>query len=139
MSKRNLNPDQLRLFMTGTEWQSFTTHSTDGPLDKIWPQKEAESKLPGGRGFHGGGVYDSMKEHGFVQSQFDSPPTVIFEESPNGKEVRHVQSEGHHRVAAAAAIERETGKPVYIPTNYVDITPGARARLRAQQMQGGQK
>jgi hypothetical protein len=41
-----------------------------------------------------------------------------------------MQSEGHHRVAAAAAIERETGKPIYLPTNYKDATSAARKRVR---------
>lgn len=53
----------------------------------------------------------------------------MLEDAPNGKSVRKVQSEGHHRVAAAAAIERDTGNPVFIPTNYVDNTAaGRRAR-----------
>jgi hypothetical protein len=133
MSKSVLNHNQLKLFMTGTEWKAMITHSTDGPLDRIWPQKEEESRLPAGRGLHGGGVYDSIKEHGYVRSHTGGDPTIIFEESPDGKSIRNVQSEGHHRVAAAAAVERDTGKPVYIPTNYVDNTPGARARMRAYQ------
>jgi len=134
MSKRALNPDQLKLFMTGTEWQDFVTHSTDGPLEHIWPQKEQESRAPAASGRHGAGVYDSLKSEGYNHFKgVNSPATIIFEESPDGKSVRHVQSEGHHRVAAAAAVERDTGKPVYLPTNYVDNTPGARARMRAYQ------
>lgn len=133
MSKRAINPDQLRLFMSGTEWQSFITHSTDGSIPSLWDQKESESRYPAGSRMHGAGLYDSMKSGGYdMDKATKSPATIIFEDSPNGKEVRHVQSEGHHRVAAAAAVERDTGKPIYMPVNYVDNTPGARARLRAQ-------
>lgn len=131
MSKEVVNTDQLRLFMTGKEWKATVTHSTDGPMAEVWEEKEAQARAPrSATNIHGAGLYDSIKEKGFVPSQFDSPPTIIFEDSPNGKEVRRVQSEGHHRVAAAAAVEEDTGKPVYMPTNYVDITAGARRRRR---------
>jgi hypothetical protein len=67
-----------------------------------------------------------MKATGFDRGMSATPPTIVLEDAPNGKSVRRVQSEGHHRVAAAAAIERDTGKPVFIPTNYVDNTPSGR-------------
>lgn len=128
MSKRNLDPNQFKLFMTGTEWQAHVTHSTDGPVPDIWEQKEAQARVPFG-GDHGSGVYDSIKEHGWQNrtnyNQYH--PTIILEDSSRG--VRRVQSEGHHRIAAAAAVERETGKPEFIPTRYVDNTAaGRRAR-----------
>lgn len=126
-------PEQLKLFMTGTEWQGYVNSSTDGPLDVIWPEKEAQARASANQrnAPHGAGTYDSMKEHGYVaQKSVNSPPTIVFETSPSGKTLRRTQSEGHHRVAAAAAVERDTGKPVYLPTNYVDITPGARMRQR---------
>jgi hypothetical protein len=131
MSKSVLNPNQLKLFMTGTEWKNSITHSTDGPLEHIWPQKEQEARSPESSGRHGAGVYDSLKENGFNHyKNVNSPATIIFEESPDGKSVRTVQSEGHHRVAAAAALEKDTGKQVFIPTNYVDNTPSGRAARR---------
>lgn len=124
---KSVNPNQFKLFMTGTEWKAHVTHSTDGPLDVLWPEKSAQAKGTNG---HGAGVYQSMLTHGYVHDPKD-PPTIVLEESPSGKEVRRVQSEGHHRVAAAADIETDTGKPVYIPTNYVDNTPAGRRARKA--------
>lgn len=126
-------PEQLKLFMTGTEWQNDVTHSTDGPTDVVWKEKEQQSRASANQrnAPHGAGLYDSMKAEGFNRSKsLNSTPTIVIETNPSGKEYRRTQSEGHHRVAAAAAIERDTGKPVYLPTNYVDITPGARMRQR---------
>lgn len=121
-------PEQLKLFMTGVEWQEYTTHSSDGPADIKWKEASAQAKAPASAGTHGAGVYDSMKSKGY---EVHNPvPTITFEESPNGKYFMRTQGEGHHRVAAAADIERETGKPVYIPTNYKDATPAARKRAR---------
>lgn len=124
-------PEQLKLFMTGKEWKSYATHSTDGPIDTVWTEKEAQSRAPKESNVHGAGLYDSMKNEGFdVRKSRNSTPTIVFETSPSGKTLRRVQSEGHHRVAAAAAVEKDTGKPVYLPTSYVDTTPGARMRQR---------
>jgi hypothetical protein len=122
-----VNPNQFKLFMTGTEWQEQVTHSTDGPIASLWAEKEARASVPNDGG-HGTGVRSSIERYGY-QHDRESPPTIVLEDAPNGKSVRKVQSEGHHRIAAAAAIERETGNPVFIPTNYVDNTAaGRRAR-----------
>lgn len=124
------DPNQFKLFMTGTEWQSQVTHSTDGPISSLWAEKEARASTPN-TGGHGTGVRSSIERYGYQQDP-DSPPTIVLEDAPNGKSVRKVQSEGHHRVAAAAAIERDTGNPVFIPTNYVDNTSSGR-RARSSQ------
>lgn len=127
MSLRNNSPEQFKLFMTGTEWQDQVTHSTDGPMPALWKEKEARASVPNDGG-HGTGVRSSMERYGY-QHDAESPPTIVIEDSFSGKNTRMVQSEGHHRVAAAAAIERDTGKPVFIPTNYVDNSAaGRRAR-----------
>jgi len=129
MPKQVVNPNQFKLFMTGTEWQAHVTHSTDGPVPELWDQKEAASRLPYSSGEHGSGTYDSIKEHGWQNrtNYNEKHPTIILEDSSSG--VRKVQSEGHHRVAAAAAVERETGRAEFIPTRYVDNTAaGKRAR-----------
>jgi hypothetical protein len=125
-------PEQLKLFMTGQEWKSYATHSTDGPLPRLWEEKEAQARTPRHDAKHGSGVYDSMKQAGWDPTKSrNSTPTIVFEDSPSGKQVRRVQSEGHHRVAAAAAVEAEKpSNPIYIPTNYVDNTAAARARRR---------
>lgn len=133
MGGDNNSPQQFKLFMTGTEWLGQITHSTDGPLDLIMPQKEAEARVPLTRNHrdpHGAGTMDSLKSHGYDQSRaVNSPASIVIQDSPNGKYIRMVQSEGHHRVAAAAAIEKEGGGPIFIPTNYIDNSAaGRRAR-----------
>ena len=128
------DPNQFKLFMTGQEWQSQVTHSTDGPIDSVWQEKTAQANSPYNpaygerdpRQVHGAGLTDSVREHGYDHNP-DNPPTIIIEDAPNRKSTRMVQSEGHHRVAAAAQVERETGNPVFIPTNYVDVTTSGRA------------
>lgn len=142
----NLNPTQLKLFMTGTEWKNELTHSTDGPLDTVMPQKLEEasvSKVPGQRDPHGAGTLDSLREHGWDQRRsINSPATIVIEDAPNGnptkvdKETgetvslgRVTQSEGHHRIAAAAHLESLGEGPFFIPTNIVDSSAaGRRAR-----------
>ena len=130
MSER-VSPQQFKLFMTGTEWKDSITRSTDGPLQHVWPQKTSEARAPGPvsplNPVHGGGIKDAIAKEGYKHDRAD-PPTIILEETMSGK-LNHVQGEGHHRVAAAADIEQDTGKPVYLPTNYEDNTPaGRRAR-----------
>lgn len=123
-------PEQLKLFMTGSEWKNQVTHSTDGPIDIIWEEKADQAKVPKHGTTHGAGVYDSMEKHGYDAKQSrNSQPTMVFETSPNGKELRRTQSEGHHRVAAADALESEGKRTVYIPTNYIDTTPGGRKAM----------
>ena len=124
------DPNQFKLFMTGQEWQSQVTHSTDGPIASLWSEKEARAGQTNDGG-HGTGVRSSIERYGY-QHDRESPPTIILEDAPNGKSVRKVQSEGHHRVASAAAIERDTGNPVFIPTNYVDNTAAGRKARKPQ-------
>lgn len=132
------DPNQFKLFMTGQEWQASVTHSTDGPISTLWGEKEERAASPlTEAGAHGTGVRDSLMAHGYQQDR-ESPPTIILEDAPNGKTVRSVQSEGHHRIAAAAAIERDTAgtdKPrtFDIPTNYVDNTAAGRKAKKPPQ------
>lgn len=117
--------DQLKLFMTGSEWKKAVNASSDAPvekMDEMWEQKEAEAKTHTGSGVHGAGVYESLKEKGYVGDITDAP-RITFQEGPGGT-TRRQQGEGHHRVAAAAALEEEGHGPVYIPINYADTTPG---------------
>ena len=117
--------DQLKIFMTGSEWKKVVNASSDAPVERMgemWEQKEAEAKTRTGSGVHGAGVYKSLKEKGYVGGLADAP-RITFQEGPGGT-TRREQGEGHHRVAAAAALEEEGHGPVYIPTNYADITPG---------------
>jgi hypothetical protein len=130
MATNVVNPNQLKLFMTGVEWQESVTHSTDGPISTVWKDKSGEARVSAEdhsyRGApHGAGVYHSIREHGYRHDP-SSPPTIVLEDAPNGKSVRKVQSEGHHRIAAAADLEREGNRTSYIPTNYVDNTAAGR-------------
>ena len=139
----NLNPTQLKLFMTGTEWKSELTHSTDGPLDMVMPQKLEEASVSlesGKRNPHGAGTLDSLREHGWDQQRsVNSPATTIIEDSSSGKATkvdketgetvslgRVTQSEGHHRIAAAAHLESQGEGPFFIPTNIVDSSAAGR-------------
>lgn len=120
------SPHQFKLFMTGVEWQQQVNRSTDGPIDAVWAEKTSQARAPKGSPVHGAGTKDSMLKHGYDRSlSDDGGPRIIIEESLRG-DAKFVQSEGHHRVAAAADIQRETGRPVYIPTNYVDNTRAGR-------------
>jgi hypothetical protein len=76
-----------------------------------------------------------MKEKGYDPQPGDDPPTVILMNNRAGSHVVKLQSEGHHRVAAAAAVERDTGQPVYLPVTYADATPSGRARQAKQAAQ----
>lgn len=141
---RTDEPEQLKLFMSGTEWQNYTDSSIDGgPVDggnsekatarmkELWSTKEKEARAPFRSDVHGAGTYDSMKERGYDPSPGEDPPTIILMNNQANTHVVKMQSEGHHRVAAAAAIERDTGQPVWMPVTYADATPAGRAR-RAQ-------
>lgn len=117
-----LNPDQLKMLMTGSELKNQITYSPDVKPDRLtpsgepeslegmWPYKLGEAKRPinsvnnPGDGY-GQGVYDSIKEKGYQGN-----PLVLRHHPEKGKFIE----DGHHRVAAADALEQE-GTPVYIP------------------------
>ena len=116
-----LSPRQFPLFMTGVEIQNSVTHSIDQregeSLSDMWNRKAVEAKRPATEGStvpdspqHGAGVYDSLK-----QSGWQSPSSEIWL-THNNDQVR--MGAGHHRVAAAAALEREEGKQVFIPIEH---------------------
>ena len=111
---KNVNPNQFKLFYGGQELQNAITNSGDlepgEDLPHMWDRKAEESKEPGRSGKHGAGVYDSMKEEGYN----GMPLTVSHDH--RGKYVYN----GHHRIAAAAAVARETGRNVWIPVEHND-------------------
>lgn len=112
-----VHPVQFKLFMSGQEWQRSVTDSVDRVHTKgetmkaVWKEKLHESKKPHGLE-HGSGIHDALRYEGY-QHNTDDPPTIYL--SSAGE---HIQGEGHHRIAAAADIERTTGRNVWIPTNY---------------------
>lgn len=120
-----MNPDQLKLLMTGSELQRSITHSYDAPLDmepgdpealgELWEGKTYEAKQP--RGVHGAGVYDSIKQRGYQGEPIKLYDYDVFTNAGYTVPARGVM-DGHHRVAAAAALEKE-GQQVYIPVEHV--------------------
>ena len=115
---------QLQMFASGEDLKATLTDSLDRvgmgesreSMGEMWNRKEAQSREPAPGGNPQGpgqGVYDSLKEEGW------NPPAW----SPHQKmNVYHYDDatmigNGHHRVAAAAALERE-GSPVWIPLNH---------------------
>jgi len=118
-----LEPQQMKLFMTGTELKNSLTDSIDrnpiggfgGTMDNMWKRKLRESK---GEAYHGGGTYKSIKENGWV----GPGPGIHHSTIPGGipawdKEDTQVD-DAHHRIAAAADIEAKSkGKrQIFIPT-----------------------
>ena len=110
---------QLQLFVDPeqhiNEVESWDRHGSE-TKEGFWDRKEYESR--GGSGSRSEGVYESVKEHGIVNAPHKglSVPEVLF----TGDQM--VQQEGHHRIAAARAIQRETGKPQFVPLNYYDMS-----------------
>jgi len=160
----HVNPEQLQLFMTGTELKGMITDSIDrnplggygGTMDKMWATKVRQSKREGMG--HGAGTYKSMKERGW------DPPTEVWgDEAPGwdnaGFEINHVRKYGgipafdrtetsvtaaHHRIAAAADIEAKsagTKKPrtIYFPTannqyEYPSVIPSDRTPAKSDRL-----
>jgi hypothetical protein len=138
--------EQLKLFMPASEYLNHIDSSSDRAnvtrgyteispnvrmphpgretMDEMWARKEAEArepknlKLKAGGTFpnstHGAGVYDSIKERGLQQGHPYSDITVHVDKATGEKR----QGEGHHRVVAAAALEKETGKTVWVSPTY---------------------
>lgn len=136
-------PVQLPLFMTGSEIIKTVTKSTDvltkdaAGFDKMWKTKIEESKreftTKGYDGGHGSGTYDSLKEHGWNPNKnLVGIPLKRGKPSETHVVLRHLVKQNpdtgeystdillgdaHHRVAAAAELERE-GNTVYIPVDH---------------------
>lgn len=136
----HLSPEQLRLFATGTEVKAMVNYSFDADpgqgsydqvhqqpgerprivhvpstpresLDQTWQRKLTEAKSTSGA-VHGAGVYDSIAREGYRPH---TSPITLVTNSTNGK---RFLADGHHRVAAAAAVEGEGRGPVWVPLRY---------------------
>jgi len=132
----HVNPDQLKLFMTGSELKSAITDSIDrnpiggfgGTMEKMWATKLRQSKRSGMG--HGAGTYQSLLKHGWKE-----PDEVWGDEVPGnnaaGFEINHRRVYGgipewdrtevsvtgaHHRIAAAADMEAKGKRTIYFPT-----------------------
>ena len=129
-ANEKVHPIQFKLFMSAGEWQETMERSVDQkqgwnaeadePLGDVWKRKLTEAKATKNRGeAHGAGTYESLKEHGFKPEMGNGPydqPSILI-----NRRNEQIQGEGHHRIAAAAELERETGENIWIPTNYIDI------------------
>jgi hypothetical protein len=104
-----LNPDQLQLLMTGGELMRSITQSSDAyggeSMGEMWKRKEGESLVPNQE--TGMSLSKSLKTHGYRGN------TIKLYHSPGTTEIL----DGHHRVAAAAALERQ-GTQIHIPVEH---------------------
>jgi hypothetical protein len=123
----HLHPEQLKLFMTGTELKGAITNSIDRnpiggfgrSMDQMWDTKRKESKRTGVG--HGHGTHASIKEHGWVGPGPDIFQKRTYGAIPEFDKDDFQVSDAHHRIAAAADIEAKTKgtkKPrtIWIPT-----------------------
>jgi hypothetical protein len=120
---------QLKLFMTGVELQDSLTDSIDRnpiggfgrSMDDMWKIKLRQAKRPDTAMNHGAGVYKSIKDNGYV-GRTDTPEgfSIMHRREYGGipewdKDHMSVDG-GHHRIAAAADLERKGKRTVFIPT-----------------------
>lgn len=142
-SSSNLNKNQLRLFMTGDElWQHV-----DSSVDAYWDepgtpeysrrkqatfdhkldQAKARDNGPGLPYIHGAGTHRSLNEFGYRSDIPNAPldsgfhPRVLVGDDMSGTGTSWTMGEGHHRVVAAADLERQGKRTVFLPINYGDI------------------
>jgi hypothetical protein len=146
MSAQHINPNQLQLLINPTEHIARMHSSTDayglstdsysdsyggnnggygdyeyahnagdnpaptGTMRKLWQGKEGEALEPEGSYAHGSGMYDLIASG----EQIRNPVQVNMGMRPE----TDVQYEGHHRVAAGHAVQRDTGRSVWLPIQY---------------------
>jgi len=107
-------------------------------MDEMWARKESEAREPktnpihdvqwrGGKGVrvqvgeqhnptHGAGLYESVKEKGLTQGAPGGSMEInTFVDKTTGEKR---QGEGHHRIAAAAAVEKGNGKTIWVRPTY---------------------
>jgi len=135
MTKRVLNPNQLRMFMRPGEIKDQATPGDWDPnfhqsKDDLWDMKSRESNYPpvGGVGYkyltvdqQTGDLEDvtlktSLKDE-IRKNGVQTPVHISHSETTPvwSGETGPVLENGHHRVQAAHEVEKETGKQVYIP------------------------
>ena len=128
-ASEHLHPQQMQLFVDPVEHiESSLRGSTDHypqqrSWDAMWDRKLTNSKLPKGAMTGGAGVHNSVRKKGVVQNwdvdrygetQQTGAPVLL----PSEDGVGFVQHEGHHRMAAAADIQRTTGRAQFVPVTY---------------------
>lgn len=112
-------------------------------MSGLWTAKEKEAKMPEAQGGHGAGLYDRLKGGEQVYNPIQINMNDI---ADPGKDLQY---EGHHRVAAGAALERERGAKgkgsVWMPVSYTghiggkngthNLSAGERAEWQAPEAQ----
>ena len=115
----HLRPEQMKLFMSGTELKGSLTNSIDRApmqsMDDMWKRKLRESKS---ESYHGGGTHASLKEHNWVGPGPGLYHTTIPGAIPEWSKEDTQVDDAHHRIAAAADIEAKSKgkKTIWIPT-----------------------
>lgn len=119
---------QLQMLMTGSEIQNILTKSNDAQwnwdeqrketMGDLWNRKETEARQPSVTGAHGAGVYESLNRQGYRGDTLNIRHGHLSSEDGSSNNYSWI-SDGHHRVAAAAALERE-GKTMFIPVEHTD-------------------
>jgi hypothetical protein len=96
---------QLPMFVRATDLVDSLTATADSSYDA--PEEVMQEKLKAShrRTGRGAGVYDSVRKEGVL-----NPVQVIHAMHGNV-----MMGQGHHRVAAADDISRETGKDMWVP------------------------
>jgi hypothetical protein len=117
--------EQLRLFMPASELKDDLTTSFDletvldnsgeryETMDEMWDRKLDESRMNPKLGTRASGLYEGIKSAGYDWDEQNKNKITIM----LGSDSKRLE-DGHHRVAAASALEKETGKDIFIPIDY---------------------
>ena len=109
--------------------QDFEVTDEKESMDEMWDRKLTEAKSDYGS-VHGGGVHESMMNEG-VRPQ--TKVTLNWDDSEDyGDEPSVMLGDAHHRVAAAADIERTTGRSMWINANHSDPNLNFRTKVYGQ-------
>jgi hypothetical protein len=116
-------PLQLPMFMTGKELKGLATESGDilpgQTIDDMWKSKLETAKKPLSSGIPGSGSYDSIKNEGWNPPKKSVIQTQHVLGGPSDSNMADFGVEdGHHRIAAAADIEEQTGRQIYFPVEH---------------------
>lgn len=124
MSKRVLNPNQLAMFMRPAEIKANTFPGDFDPrLDRghanMWHEKEQDNWI--------NDMDTEVEAHGVTDpvTVVHGPDGAKWAGDPQGarKSGKPVLADGHHRVQAADAAERNGKKEVYVPVTHTDKSP----------------
>jgi hypothetical protein len=126
--------EQLKMFMTGKELRNYVTQSWDRytkkddgveeTMDDMWNRKIMESEVPYTQYRHGSGLRDSLSKRGYIHDPHNAIKVMHVDPDPSGRGTitpgRYV-TEGHHRIAALADIEEESGKETFVPISHKTV------------------